>query len=60
MDITLLALIALVAFVALLVVGRGQIANGSNSQMANGAVLLTLAAIFGVLAMGVLSSLDVW
>lgn len=60
MDIALVALLVVVAFVALLAFGRGQIAKGSNAQVANGAVLLTLAAVVGLLAMGVLVSLDVW
>lgn len=60
MDIALVALVAAVVFVALLVAGRGQIAKGSNAQVANGAVLLTLATIVGLLALGVLLSLDVW
>lgn len=60
MDAALVALIIFVAFVVLLVIGRGQIARGSNSQVANGAVLLTLAAIAGLLALAVLLSLDVW
>ena len=60
MSIALVALLAVVAFVALLMVGRGQIAKGSNAQVANGAVLLTLAAIVGLLALGVVVSLDVW
>jgi hypothetical protein len=44
-DIALVALVVFVAFVVLLGVGGGQIAKGSNSQVVNGAVLLTLAAI---------------
>jgi hypothetical protein len=59
-DIALVALVVLVVFVALLVAGRGQIAKGANGQVANGAVLLALAAIVGLLALGVLLSLDVW
>ncbi len=60
MNIALVALLVVVAFVVLLSIGRGQIAKGSNAQVANGAVLLTLAAIVGLLALGVLLSLDVW
>lgn len=60
MSVTVLALLVVVAFVALLGIGRGQIAKGSNAQVANGAVLLTLAAIVGALALGVALSLDVW
>jgi len=60
MDIALVAVLVLVAFVVLLLTGRAQIAKGANAQVANGAVLLTLAAIIGLLALDVLSSLDVW
>lgn len=60
MDVALVALLAVVAFVVLLLVGRGQIAKGTNAQVANGAVLLTLAAIVGLLALGVVLSLDGW
>ena len=60
MDIALIALILTAAFVALLVFGRSQIARGANAQVANGAVLLTLAAIVGALALAVVLSLDVW
>lgn len=60
MDIALVALIVFVVFFVLLGIGRGQIAKGSNAQVANGAVLLTLAAIVGLLAVGILVSLDVW
>ena len=60
MDIALVALVVTAAFVALLVVGRGQIARGANAQVANGAVLLTLATLVGALALGMVLSLDVW
>ncbi len=60
MDIALVAVLALAAFFALLLFGRGQIAKGSNTQVANGAMLMTLAAIVGLLALGVVRSLDVW
>lgn len=60
MDIALVALIVAAVFVALLVVGRGQLAKGANAQVANGALLLTVAAIVGVLALGMVLSLDVW
>ena len=58
MSSSVLALVIVVAFVVLLVAGRGQIAKGANAQVANaqvanGAVLLTLAAIIGVLALGI-------
>jgi hypothetical protein len=32
--------------------GRGQVAKGANAQAANGAVLLTLATMVGLLALG--------
>jgi len=60
MNIAIAPLIVFVAFIVLLGIGRGQIAKGSNAEVANGAVLLTLAAIVGLLALGVLLSLDVW
>lgn len=60
MDIALLAILVVVAFVVLLAVGRAQIAKGSNSQVANGAVLLTVSALAGFLALGLVLSLDVW
>lgn len=60
MDVALVALVVAVAFVVLLAWGRSQLLKGANAQVANGAVLLTLAAIVGVLALGVLLSLDVW
>lgn len=55
-----MAWLVVVVFVALLVGGRGQIAKGSNAQVANGAVLLALATVVGLLAVGVLLSLDGW
>jgi hypothetical protein len=58
MSVELLAMVLVVAFAVLLGIGRGQIAKGSNAQVANGAVLLTLAAIVGVLALGVVLSPD--
>ncbi|MFC5730384.1 MULTISPECIES: hypothetical protein [Nocardioides] len=60
MNLALLAVIVLLAFLVLLWFGRGLIARGSNGQVANGAVLLTLAAIIGALALGMVLSLDVW
>ncbi len=60
MSVELLAMVLVVAFAVLLGIGRGQIAKGSNAQVANGAVLLTLAAIVGVLALGVVLSPDGW
>lgn len=60
MSIALLALLVVVAFLVLLAVGRAQIAKGSSAQVANGAVLLTLSALAGFLALGAVVSLDVW
>jgi len=60
MNIAIAPLIVVVAFIVLLGIGRGQIAKGSNAEVANGAVLLTLAAIVGLLALGVLLSLNGW
>ncbi len=60
MNIALVALRVGVAFLVLLVVGRGQIAKGANAQVANGAVLLTFAVVLGTLALGTVLSLDVW
>lgn len=60
MDIVLVALVVVAAFLILLVTGRTQIAKGSNAHVANGATLLTLAAIVGTLAIGTLLSLDAW
>lgn len=60
MDILLLAPLVVVVFLTLLLTGRAQVAKGSNSATANGATLLTLAAIVGVLAIGLVVSLDVW
>ena len=60
MGIELAALLTLIVFVVLLLNGRGQVARGSNAQLANGAVLLTLAMIVGLLALGMVSSLDFW
>ena len=60
MSIALVGLFVVVVFLALLFLGRAQIAKGSNPQVANGAVLLTLAAIAGLLAVGALASLGGW
>lgn len=60
MDILLLVPLILLVFLALLLAGRAQVAKGSNSATANGATLLTLAAVVGVLALGLVVSLDVW
>ena len=60
MSVELVAVLLLVVFVVLLVVGRGQLVRGANAQVANGAVLLVLAAILGVFALGAIASLDFW
>lgn len=60
MDIVLLVPLIAIVFLLLLLSGRAQVAKGSNSATANGATLLTLAAVVGVLALGLLVSLDVW
>ena len=60
MDIALLALLVVVAFVVLLGVGKAQIAKGPNTQVANGALLLTLSALAGFVALVVVLSLAVW
>lgn len=57
MDIALIALIVVVAFVALLALGRSQLAKGANAQVANGAVLLALATVLGVWMLGMVLSL---
>jgi len=60
MAVELLAVLVLVAAVVLLGVGRSQIAKGANVQVANGAVGLALGIVVGVLALGIVVSLDVW
>jgi uncharacterized membrane protein YcaP (DUF421 family) len=60
MSVEIAAVLLLVVFVVLLVAGRGQIAKGANVQVANGAVMLVVAAVVGVLAFGAIVSLDVW
>lgn len=60
MDILLLVPLIVVVFLVLLFAGRAQVAKGSNSATANGAALLTLAAVVGILALGMVLSLDVW
>ncbi len=60
MDILLFVPLLVVGFLVLLLAGRAQVAKGSNSATANGATLLTLSAVVGVLALGMLLSLDVW
>lgn len=60
MAVELLALVVVVAFFALLALGRQQIARGANAQTANGATVLVLATVVGVLALGLVASLDIW
>lgn len=60
MSVELVTALLVVVFVVLLVAGRGQIAKGANVQVANGAVMLVVAAVLGVLALGAIASLDVW
>lgn len=55
-EVLLVPLVAVV-FLLLLVTGRAQVAKGSNSATANGATLLTLAAVVGVLTIGLVLSL---
>jgi formate hydrogenlyase subunit 4 len=59
-DILLLVPLIVVVFLLLLLTGRAQVAKGSNLATANGATLLTLAAVVGVLALALVVSLDVW
>ena len=59
-DIAVVTVVVVVVLALLLVAGRRQIAKGSNAQVANGAVLLTLAAVVGPWALAMLLSLDVW
>lgn len=57
MNIILLMLLLGAGFVALLLVGRSQIARGINAEVANGAMAMVLAVILGIFFMGaVLSS----
>jgi hypothetical protein len=60
MSIELLTAAIGLVFVALLLVGRGQIAKGTNPSVANGAVVLVLAAIVGIWALGLLVSWEGW
>lgn len=59
-DMLLLVPLIVVVFLVLLLTGRALVAKGSNRATANGATLLTLAAVVGVLALGLVVSLDVW
>ncbi len=56
MEIRVLGLLMGIAFVALLVVGRAQIARGVNAQAANGAVAMVLAVVLGIFFLGALLS----
>lgn len=54
MDIVAFTFLLFIVFVGLLAVGRAQVAKGLNAPVANGAVLLSVATVVGVLAMGLL------
>lgn len=60
MDIALLFPLTLAVFTALLGFGRSQLAKGANASVANGSVLMVLATLMGLLALGMMVSLDVW
>lgn len=60
MSIELLTLVIGLVFVALLLAGRSQVAKGANAAVANGAVMLVLAAIVGIWALGLLVSWEGW
>lgn len=60
MSVELLAVVAVVVFVALLLAGRSQLAKGAGTEVANGATLLVLATVIGILALAIVTSLDVW
>lgn len=60
MSIELLTLVIGLVFVALLLAGRSQVAKGANAAVANGAVVLVLAAIVGIWALGLLVSWEGW
>jgi hypothetical protein len=59
-NILLLAPLLVIAFLGLLLVGRAQVAKGANTATANGATLLALAVVVGVLDLALVVSLDVW
>lgn len=59
-NATLLAPLLLVLFLGVLLVGRSQLAKGTNSATANGATLMVLATVLGVLSLAAAVSLDVW
>lgn len=52
--------LVVVAFIVLLLLGRSLIAKGLNTSVANGSVVLVLATVVGVLALGMVLSLDGW
>ncbi len=59
MEATVPAILVGLVFVILLLAGRLEIVKGANPQVANGAVLMVLATLVGMLALGaLLSSLD--
>lgn len=55
MNSSLIALLVSLLFVALLIGGRLQLAKGANAHVANGAVLLALAVVLGLVAAGMVS-----
>ena len=55
MSLSLLTAIVAVAFVSLLVVGRRDIAKGAGADVANGATLLALSTVVGVVLLEMLS-----
>jgi len=59
-DVLLLAPLVILLFLALLLAGRAQVARGTNPATANGATLLTVAVVVGVLGLAMVVSLDVW
>ena len=59
MDLLLIVPLVAAIFLALLFSGRAQVAKGSNAAVANGAALLTVAAVVGVLALAMVVALGV-
>lgn len=55
MDASILVVLLVVAFAALLLGGRQAIARGLNASAANGAALLVLATLVGMAALLVLA-----
>jgi len=57
---SILLVLAAVVFMALLLTGRRALAAGANQQVANGATLLVLATVVGVVTLAAIASLDAW